>query len=211
MHTLLLSQEIHYLCSASPSFHFNSLLQFLLIRKEIPNLHSQDHTPVVNTLQVESSQRTSSKALQLNGPNWNGVGTASSTCGTDWNCYSLGKRRWRAGRVAQPEHWAARSWAVRWSWKSTARVFSVIHRLLLILPEIASSLSVISCCIPSVRELCSITSYFPSTIAVPPKTLAESPDDPPACLPPQTWFLHNSTFWNHKGGGGRRHTKIRSP
>lgn len=123
MHTLLLSQEIHYFCSASLS------LQFLSIRKEIPNLHSKDHTSVVNTLQVESTQRTSSEASQLSGPNWNGVGTAGSTCGTAWNRYRLGKRRWRAEYVAQPEHWAAHSWTVRWSWKSTARVFSVIHRL----------------------------------------------------------------------------------
>lgn len=46
-------QAIHYLCSASPSLHFNSLLQFLSIRKEIPDLHlcrhKFHHTSVVNT------------------------------------------------------------------------------------------------------------------------------------------------------------------
>lgn len=77
MHTLLLSQDIHYLCSASPTLHFNSLLQFLSVRKEIPDLHSLDtfhHASVVNTLQVESAQRTSLEAMQLSGPQlkWRG-------------------------------------------------------------------------------------------------------------------------------------------
>lgn len=62
----------------------------------------------------------------------------------------------------------------------------------------------------SQRAICSITSYFLSTFAMPPKAFAESPDDPPSWPPPQTQLPHNSTFWDHKQGAGRKHTKIYS-
>lgn len=60
------------------------------------------------------------------------------------------------------------------------------------------------------NTICSITSYFLSTFAMPPKAFAGSPDDLPSCLPLQTQFPHNLTFWDHKWGVGKRHTKIYS-
>lgn len=66
-------QAIHYLCSASSSLHFNSLLQLLSIRKEIPDLHSVDTSFTTHLLSaqhstVQSARRTSLEATQLSSP-----------------------------------------------------------------------------------------------------------------------------------------------